>query len=311
MPELPEGFLLDALRALVREDAAWVPTERGASLYLRPTMFGSEAYLGVRPSRRYTLFVIASPVGNYFGPTPQMLKLWVETEHVRAARGGIGAAKAGANYVAGMKAAERAKTRGFHQVLWLDQTHRNVEEAGTMNVFFRFGDTVVTPPLEDSLLAGVTRDSVLALLRRWKVRVEERPVAIAEVAEQHAKGQLKEAFGSGTAATVSAHRRAAVGRAEAAHRRRRPASSRPASTAPCWISSPPGDRTRTAGSSRCDERRPGRRGRRRGGDVDRRRHLPARRGGRWCCSTAPEPSPGEWPTPPPRTSTSSTSPRGR
>ena len=203
MPELPEGFLLAALRALVKEDAAWVPTERGASLYLRPTMFGSEAYLGVRPSRRYTFFVIASPVGNYFGPTPQMLKLWVESEFVRAARGGIGAAKAGANYVAGMLAAERAKARGFHQVLWLDQTHKNVEEAGTMNAFFRFGDTVVTPPLEDSLLAGVTRDSVLSLLRRWKVRVEERTVPIAEVAEQHSKGQLQEAFGSGTAATVS------------------------------------------------------------------------------------------------------------
>jgi branched-chain amino acid aminotransferase len=203
MPELPEGFLLDALRALVKEDAAWVPSERGSSLYLRPTMFGSEAYLGVRPSRRYTFFIIASPVGNYFGPTPQMLKLWVETELVRAARGGIGAAKAGANYVAGMMAAERAKGRGFHQVLWLDQTHRHVEEAGTMNVFFRFGDTVVTPPLEDSLLAGVTRDSVLALLRRWKIRVEERPVAITEVAEQRGKGQLREAFGSGTAATLS------------------------------------------------------------------------------------------------------------
>jgi branched-chain amino acid aminotransferase len=127
----------------------------------------------------------------------------VETELVRAARGGIGAAKAGANYVAGMMAAERAKGRGFHQVLWLDQTHRHVEEAGTMNVFFRFGDTVVTPPLEDSLLAGVTRDSVLELLRRWKIRVEERPVAIAEVAEQQGKGQLREAFGSGTAATLS------------------------------------------------------------------------------------------------------------
>jgi branched-chain amino acid aminotransferase len=204
MPELPPGFLQESLKALVRLDASWVPTEPGASLYLRPTLIGSEAYLGVRPAKRYTFFVIASPVGNYFGPRPQPLRLWVETEQVRAARGGIGSAKAGANYVAGMFAAERAKARGFHQVVWLDQTHRFVEEAGTMNVFFRFGDTLVTPPLENSLLAGVTRDSALILLRRWKVPVEERPITIAEVAEQHAQGRLREAFGTGTAATISA-----------------------------------------------------------------------------------------------------------
>jgi len=204
MPELPEGFLLGALRALVRTDADWVPTESGASLYLRPTLIASEPYLGVRPARRYTLFVIASPSGSYFGPRPTPLRLWVEGEQVRAARGGIGAAKAGANYVAGMFAAERAKARGFHQVLWLDQNHRLVEEAGTMNVFFRLGDTIVTPPLEDSMLAGVTRDSALTLLREWKVPVEERPVSIAEVAEQHARGRLREAFGTGTAATISA-----------------------------------------------------------------------------------------------------------
>ena len=106
--------------------------------------------------------------------------------------------------VAALAAGERAKKAGFHQVIWLDQNHRNVEEAGTMNVFFRIGDTVVTPPLEDSMLAGVTRDSVVSLLREWKVKVEERPVAIAEVAEASARGQLKEAFGTGTAATISA-----------------------------------------------------------------------------------------------------------
>jgi len=204
MPEIPEELFLAALRALVHEDASWVPTEPGASLYVRPTMIGSEAYLGVRPSKKYLFYVLTSPVGNYFGPRPSPLRLWVETEHVRAARGGIGSAKAGANYVAGMAATERAKKHGFHQVIWLDQTHRYVEEAGTMNVFFRIGDTVVTPPLEDSLLAGVTRDSVLALLRGWKVKVEERPIDIAELAEHSARGELQEAFGTGTAATISA-----------------------------------------------------------------------------------------------------------
>jgi len=204
MPQIPEELFLGALRALVREDASWVPTEPGAALYVRPTMIGTEAYLGVRPSRNYLFYVLTSPVGNYFGPRPAPLRLWVETSHVRAARGGIGSAKAGANYVAGMAAAERAKEKGFHQVLWLDQSHRFVEEAGTMNVFFRIGDTVVTPLLEDSLLAGVTRDSVLSLLREWKVKVEERPVTMTELAEQSARGQLKEAFGTGTAATISA-----------------------------------------------------------------------------------------------------------
>src|SRR5262249_44220081 len=198
MPEVPPGDFLDAIRAVVREDASWVPTEPGSALYVRPTMIATEAYLGVRPSRRYLLCILLSPVGNYFAPAPTPLRLWVETEHVRAARGGIGSAKAGANYVAGMLAAERAKEKGFHQVLWLDQTHRFVEEAGTMNVFFRIGDTVVTPPLEDSLLAGVTRDSVLTLLREWKVKVEERPVSIAEVAEASARGKLAEAFGTAT-----------------------------------------------------------------------------------------------------------------
>ena len=204
MPEVPEDLFLAAVRAVVHEDASWVPTEPGASLYIRPTLIASEAYLGVRPSKKYIFLVITSPVGNYFGPRPTPLRLWVETEHVRAARGGIGSAKAGANYVAGMAAAERAKEQGFHQVLWLDQNHRLVEEAGTMNVFFRIGETVVTPPLEDSLLAGVTRDSVLTLLREWKVPVQERPIGIAELAEHSSRGELKEAFGTGTAATVSA-----------------------------------------------------------------------------------------------------------
>jgi len=203
MPEIDTADFLGALRAIVREDSTWVPTEPGAALYVRPTMIGTEAYLGVRPSRKYLLCIFTSPVGNYFGPKPSPLRLWVETEHVRAARGGIGAAKAGANYVAALAAGERAKKAGFHQVIWLDQNHKNVEEAGTMNVFFRIADTVVTPPLEDSLLAGVTRDSILALLRESKVKVEERPVSIAEVAEASAKGSLQEAFGTGTAATVS------------------------------------------------------------------------------------------------------------
>jgi branched-chain amino acid aminotransferase len=166
-------------------------------------MIASEPFLGVRPARRYTFFIIASPVGNYWGPKPTALRLWVETEAVRAAKGGVGAAKAGANYVASLLTAEHAKAQGYSQVLWLDSTHTHVEEVGTMNVFFRFGDTLVTPPLDGSLLAGITRDSVLRLLRSWKVPVEERPVAMAEVAEAYDRGELKEVFGTGTAAVIS------------------------------------------------------------------------------------------------------------
>jgi branched-chain amino acid aminotransferase len=203
MPALPEEDFHRALRALLELDRDWIPGVPGTALYLRPAMVATEAFLGVRPARRYTFFIIASPVGNYWGPKPSALRLWVETKAVRAATGGIGAAKAGANYVASLLTAEQAKAQGYSQVLWLDSTHTHVEEVGTMNVFFRFGETVVTPPLDGSFLPGVTRDSVLHLLRRWKVPVEERPVAMSEVAEAYDRGELKEVFGTGTAAVIS------------------------------------------------------------------------------------------------------------
>jgi branched-chain amino acid aminotransferase len=204
MPALPTELFDAALRAFLDVDRGWIPVDAGTALYIRPAMIATEAFLGVRPAKRYTFFIIGSPVGNYWGPKPSVLRLWVETHAVRAAKGGIGAAKAGANYVASLLTAEQAKAQGYSQVLWLDSTHTHVEEVGTMNVFFRFGDTVVTPPLGGSLLAGVTRDTVLSLLRRWKVKVEERPVAMTEVAEAHDRGQLKEVFGTGTAAVISA-----------------------------------------------------------------------------------------------------------
>jgi branched-chain amino acid aminotransferase len=203
MPALPEADFGAALRAFLEVDRDWIPGDPGTSLYIRPTMIATEAFLGVRPARRYTFFIIASPVGNYWGPKPSVLRLWVETQAVRAAKGGVGAAKAGANYVASLLTAEQAKAQGYSQVLWLDSTHTHVEEVGTMNVFFRFGDTVVTPPLDGSLLAGVTRDTVLKLLHQWKVPVEERPVAMTEVVDAYDRGQLKEVFGTGTAAVIS------------------------------------------------------------------------------------------------------------
>ena len=204
MPEPDETMLVEAMRAIVREDAPWVPDAPGGSLYIRPLLIATEAFLGVRPARSYALLVLACPVGAYFDKGARPLRLWVERRHSRSAPGGVGAAKTGANYVASLLAAEEAKARGFDQVLWTDaSTHKLVEEVGTMNLFANLGGTVVTPPLADTLLAGVTRDSVLALLRDEKARVEERPLSVDELLSAHRNGKLAEVFGTGTAAVVA------------------------------------------------------------------------------------------------------------
>ncbi len=204
MPPVDPELLLEGTRALLRQDAGWMPTAPGTSLYVRPVMFATEAFLGVRAARSYTLLVFASPVGGYFGEE-RPLRIWVERARARAARGGIGAAKTSANYVASLLSAEEAKARGFDQVLWLDAAERRwLEEIGTMNVFVRLGEALVTPPLDGTILAGVTRDSLLTLARERGVPVEERPVALDEVVAAHRAGRLSELFGTGTAAVVSA-----------------------------------------------------------------------------------------------------------
>ncbi len=203
MPPLDPGLLLDGVRALVREDAAWMPSAPGTAVYVRPVMFAAEPFLGVRAARAYTALVFLSPVGGYFA-AERPLRLWVERERARAARGGIGAAKASANYVASLLPAEEAKARGFDQVLWLDAAERRwLEEIGTMNVFVRLGETLVTPPLSGTILAGVTRASVITLARERGVAVEERPVSLEELQAAHGEGRLRELFGTGTAAVVS------------------------------------------------------------------------------------------------------------
>jgi branched-chain amino acid aminotransferase len=204
MPELPAQLLADGIRALVRLDEEWVPRAPGAALYLRPFMFATEAFLGVRPSRSYTFMVISSPVGGYFGPNARPLKIWVEKTFSRAAPGGIGAAKAAANYAASLYAAEAAKARGFDQVLWLDSSeHRFVEEIGTMNVVAQIGDALVTPPLGGTILPGITRDTLLTLARDLGVRVEERPLLLEELIGASREGALRAFFGVGTAAAVA------------------------------------------------------------------------------------------------------------
>lgn len=204
MPEPEPATVLEGIRALLRTDADWLPAAPGTALYVRPVMFATEAFLGVRPSKTYTLLVIVSPVGAYFSGGAHLLRIWVERARARAAQGGIGASKAAANYVASLLAAEEAKARGFDQVLWLDAArHADLEEIGTMNVFAKLGATVVTPSLEGTILAGVTRDCVLTLLRDWKIPVEERRVSLAELERAHAGGALEELFGTGTAAVVA------------------------------------------------------------------------------------------------------------
>lgn len=200
----PEDLFREGLMELVRTDAAWVPKGEGAALYIRPTLFASEPFLGVRPADQVTFFIITSPVGSYYKTQGEPLRIWVERHYVRAAPGGLGAVKASANYVAALKASVEAKQRGYHQVLWTDAVeHEWIEEVGTMNVFFRFRDEIVTPALDGTILGGCTRDSVLHLLRSWGLRVEERRVSWHEVQKRHAAGELLEVFGSGTAATIS------------------------------------------------------------------------------------------------------------
>lgn len=204
IPQLDEDFLLDSLVELLRVDREWVPDAPGTSLYIRPFVIATEPALGLAPSNRYLYMVILSPVGMYYKEGIKPVRIYVEPEYVRAVRGGTGEAKTAGNYAASLKAQEKAEEKGYTQVLWLDGVERRyVEEVGSMNVFFKIGDTVVTPSLNGSVLAGVTRDSVIHMIRHWGINVEERPLPIDEVVAAARNGTLTEAFGSGTAAVIS------------------------------------------------------------------------------------------------------------
>ncbi len=204
IPPMDPEWMLEAISELVRVEQSWVPHSPGTALYIRPTLIATEPFLGVRPARTYAFFVLLSPVGAYYAEGFDPVKIAVEAKYVRAAQGGLGAVKAGANYVASLLASEEAKAKGFAQVLWLDaKEHRWFEEVGTMNLMVRIGEEVLTPPLGGSILDGVTRDTALTLLREWGVPVTERPISIDEVREAHAAGDLQEVFGTGTAAVIS------------------------------------------------------------------------------------------------------------
>lgn len=204
MPEIDVDDQMEYLQALISVDRDWIPHRFGASLYIRPTMIATEAALGVRPANEYLYYIITGPVGVYYPEGFNPIKIWVTDEFARAVRGGLGEAKTMANYAASLYAAEAAKRKGFTQVLWLDGAERRyVEEVGTMNILFRIGDELVTPPLSGSLLAGITRDSVIQLAKHWGIKVSERPITIEEVVESIQSGVMREVFGAGTAAVIS------------------------------------------------------------------------------------------------------------
>ena len=204
MPELPIEDAMAGMKSLVLLDREWIPRSPGTSLYIRPNMFETEPHLGVRPSKSYLFYIIIGPVGAYYKEGLNPVKIYVEDVYVRAARGGTGEAKTAGNYATSLLAAEKAKEKGFTQVLWLDAAERKyVEEVGTMNMFFVIDDEVLTAPLDGSILPGVTRDSVLRIVRDWGLKVTERALAIDEVVAAAKSGRLQEAFGTGTAAVIS------------------------------------------------------------------------------------------------------------
>ena len=204
IPQMDEELFVDAVKALVSVDKEWVPHKVGASLYIRPFVFATDCSLGVHASHSYLFAVICCPVGSYYKEGINPVKIYVETEDVRAVKGGTGYTKCGGNYAASIRAGERAEKNGYTQVLWLDGIHRKyVEEVGAMNVLFKVDGTVITPELAGSVLPGITRKSCLELLRSWGIPVEERPITADELFEAAAAGKLEEAWGSGTAAVVS------------------------------------------------------------------------------------------------------------
>ncbi|PLX81033.1 MAG: branched chain amino acid aminotransferase [Desulfuromonas sp.] len=204
MPEVDEGFFLDALKQLVQLEAAWVPRSEGTSLYIRPTMIANEPMLGVRPADQYLCYIILSPVGAYYRGGLAPVKIWISDHYVRAAHGGTGEVKTGGNYAASLFAAREAAAQGFDQVLWLDaKDKRYVEEVGSMNMCFVFDGKLVTSPLSGTILDGITRRSILTLAEEMGLKIEQRALSVDEIFDGIDSGKLQEAFGTGTAVVVS------------------------------------------------------------------------------------------------------------
>ena len=204
LPLLDEDFTLKALETLITLEYDWIPDLPGTSLYIRPFMFGNDESLGVHAVHNATFVIILSPVGSYYAEGINPVKISIESEDVRAVRGGTGYAKCGGNYAASLRAGKRAAAKGFTQVLWLDGVERKyIEEVGAMNVMFKINGEIVTPELTGSVLPGITRKSCLEILKEWGYKVSERLISVDELLEAAENGKLEEAWGTGTAAVVS------------------------------------------------------------------------------------------------------------
>ena len=202
MPNIPEEIFMKGMNQLVKLDEKWVPEKHDFSLYIRPFMFSTDEAIGVKPGSKYKFMIILSPTGPYYSAP---MRIYAEEKYVRAAKGGVGFAKVAGNYAASLLATSEAKRKGYDQILWMDANeHKYVQECGTMNVFFIIGNKAITPDLDQgTILAGVTRDSVIKLIEDMGMEVEERPLGIDEIIEAYKKGELREVFGTGTAATIS------------------------------------------------------------------------------------------------------------
>lgn len=204
IPKIDEEFAIKAIKTLVKVDEDWIPTEEGTSLYIRPYVFANDVHIGVHPAKHLIFAIILSPVGAYYPNGIAPVKIFVEQKYVRAVVGGTGFTKAGANYAISLKGQEEAEHDGYVQTLWLDGVERKyIEEVGSMNVFFIIGDEVVTPALVGSILGGITRMSIIELLRSKGYTVNERRISVDELVQAYKDGNLKEAFGTGTAAVIS------------------------------------------------------------------------------------------------------------
>jgi branched-chain amino acid aminotransferase len=204
IPHIDEEFALEALKQLIKLDREWIPSAPGTSLYIRPFVISTEPHLGVHPSHNYLFIIILSPVGSYYKEGLNPVKIAVEKNYVRTVIGGTGTAKTGGNYASSLKAQEESSKVGYSQVLWLDgRENKYIEEVGSMNIFFKVNGEVITPELNGSILPGITRDSIIQLLKHWKVPVVERRISMDEIAQAYKDGTLEEAFGTGTAAVIS------------------------------------------------------------------------------------------------------------
>jgi branched-chain amino acid aminotransferase len=201
MPAIPADIFIGGLEQLIKLDSAWAPTGAGNSLYIRPFMFATDAFVGIRPSERYTFIIFTCPVNTYYTAP---LRVKVETHYTRAAHGGTGFAKCAGNYAGALLPTKLANAEGYQQILWTDaETHTHLEESGTMNIILVKEGKLVTPKTADTVLKGITRDSIITLAKSWGMPVEERTITLTELVEGIQQGTITEAFGAGTAAVVA------------------------------------------------------------------------------------------------------------